>query len=120
MTVHDLIGKEYEEVGRCWGLAVKVCSRRGLYLPPTPEAALAEAKALGQTVEVPDDGTLVIMHNSQNDEHHVGVMLDRRYIMHATREFGVRVELLQNVGPHLSIRRYVQLEPARDQETTQA
>lgn len=113
--IRDLIGADYESVGRCWGLAALVCRRMGRELPETPAEALADPRALGVEISVPEACALVVMHNTLEDLAHVGVMLDRRYIVHATKELGVRLEELHRLGPHLVIRRYVRLEATRAQ-----
>jgi cell wall-associated NlpC family hydrolase len=115
IAVQDLIGVGYEDAGRCWGLSVTLATRMGLCLPETPEAALADPKAFGVEISVPEAGTLVLMRNSFEDLAHVGLMLNSRYMAHATRETGVRVEELARLGPQLEIRRYIRLEPARAQ-----
>ena len=105
-----LLTRTYDELGGCWGLAVAACEILGRRLPESPEAALANGQGLGEVVEVPARGDLVVMNDDAGEASHVGVMVDRFRILHASSERGVLLQTLRDAVRFNPVRHIVRLE----------
>lgn len=87
----DLIGKTYEEVGRCYGLCQIVCGRLGIKLPEIvnvePGQELAEIeKHMHRFKPAKDPGPGDLAHiRSFGDQHHVGVLISRSKMLEVTK-----------------------------------
>ena len=99
--VSDLIGKPYIPHGRgkdgydCYGLTVEVLKRMGLSLRDieSSEADISELGMYGSTLNVrkterTKEGVILAMQ--YENELHLGVCLDEKSFIHATRN-GVRI-----------------------------
>ncbi|MCR5723460.1 MAG: C40 family peptidase [Treponema sp.] len=107
MTYADLIGVPFKDNGRdssgmdCYGVVLEMCRRNGQHLPDLVyENAHVTIDRLGNCVaetglkEIPESqaGAGNIMQCNYNGELHVGYMLDKNRMIHATAS-GVRVTL---------------------------
>ena len=85
----DLIGKRYKKNGRgpnvydCYGVCIEVCKRIGIDLPEL-ENLIGEARLFEKVTEY-QTGDLVLMNAN---EHHVGVMIDNRNLIHTSSQIG--------------------------------
>ena len=97
----DLVGKPFARDGRgpeaydCLGLVMAVLRRNGVALPAyasTPEE-LARQHTEGMLgpcyrLERADTGAVVLLRGLRPDERHLGLMLDRWHMLHASEDAG--------------------------------
>ncbi|MEO0511841.1 MAG: NlpC/P60 family protein [Planctomycetota bacterium] len=107
-----LLNLTYEEAGGCWGLAARAAQIMGLVLPESPEDALARRTALGTVVDgrAPARGDLVVFDDADGRADHVGIMVDRFRVLHASSSAGVLLQRLEHVAAAHPIRSRVRLE----------
>jgi hypothetical protein len=92
---NDLIGKSYNECGKCYGLCRIVAERLGVDLPSWPEVAKAQAateieKAMPLFSRIEDNfrpGDLVHIENFDS-EPHIGIIIEPMTMLHATKKHG--------------------------------
>lgn len=101
----DLIGKSYQEVGRCYGLCRIVCSRLNIDLPPLgdfePGTELQEIEKrvhLFGGVEAGSERPGDLIHiRGLNGEIHVGVIIKRNTLMQVVRNHRVHLMRLNDI-----------------------
>lgn len=109
IDVSDLIGAPYKDGGRskeegfdCYGLAIEVCRRMGKVLPDLAyddHSVELSCQYLPTLPLIPTDKASegVILEMTILQELHIGVCLDKRYFIHATRNQGVRISKIGTV-----------------------
>lgn len=108
----DLLGKSFAYGGRgpevydCYGLALEVCRRGGVILPPWRsvcevtgiQAEFEQGKMLFEELPSPQPLCLVLLMVRPPYVSHCGVMLDRIRMIHITESTSVAVERIDSLA----------------------
>lgn len=111
-VVADLVSAPYPgDPDGCWVFARRVLERGGFVLPPDQAVALAAEAALGCEVARGQAWDVVILKGEGDQTRpHVGVMLNPRRFIHATRG-GARIDRLDVWKKLGAVVRMVRLSP---------